>query len=145
MESKLVSLVIPVYNKGNYVAECLQSIDNQVYRNFELLLIDDGSTDISVKICDDFCQLHSYAKVFHTSHNGVSSARNLGIDNAKGDYIVFIDADDILGNYYLEVLVDLMLKSNDSMSIIGHGIKSTNELCSSHDIGNARLCEIDEI
>ena len=143
--SKLVSLIIPVYNKGEYLAECLKSIDKQVYRNFEVLLIDDGSTDISAKICDDYYKANSNAKVFHTSNRGASEARNFGIEHAKGDYIVFIDADDILGNYYLEVLVNLMQKSNESMAIIGHGKKSVNDLCSSPNIDNAKIIDVDEV
>lgn len=142
---KFVSLIIPVYNKGKYLSECLQSIDKQVYRNFEVLLIDDGSTDISSQICDDYCQINSNAKVFHTTNKGASEARNFGIEHAKGDYLAFIDADDVLGNFYLEVLVNLMQKSNDSMAIIGHGTHSLNELCSSADTDDAVLYDVDEI
>lgn len=127
--SKFVSIIIPIYNKGIYLEECLQSIDNQIYRNFEVLLIDDGSTDIASGICDNYVNTHSNAKVFHTSNNGVSIARNIGLENAKGDYIVFVDADDILEKHYLEVQVALMQKSNNTMAIIGHERKSVNNLC----------------
>src|SRR5690606_22590995 len=89
-----VSVIIPVYNTENYLRECLDSILAQTFTDFEVLLINDGSTDSSGKICDEYAEKDSRIKVFHKENGGVSSARNLGLDNAKGEWICFVDSDD---------------------------------------------------
>ncbi len=88
------SIIVPVYNSEQYLERCINSILNQTFSDFELLLINDGSTDKSGIICNEFAQSDSRIKVFHKSNGGVSSARNTGLDNAKGDWIVFCDSDD---------------------------------------------------
>ena len=93
--SDLVSIIIPVFNVDKYIGKTIEKLLNQTYLNIEILLIDDGSTDKSGKICDLYAEKYNKIKVFHQKNKGVSSARNLGINNAKGKYIIFVDADDI--------------------------------------------------
>ena len=90
----LISIIVPVYNVEKYLDKCIQSILSQSYRDFELLLIDDGSTDTSGSICDKYASMDTRVRVFHKENGGVSSARNLGIKEAIGDWITFIDSDD---------------------------------------------------
>lgn len=94
MNNPLVSIIIPVYNVEEFLARCLDSILVQTYANIEVLLVDDGSTDNSSEICDKFTAVDSRIIVFHKKNGGVSTARNLGIGHAKGDYICFVDSDD---------------------------------------------------
>lgn len=93
---ELISIIVPVYNVEHYLIECLDSIVNQSYKNLEIILIDDGSTDTSGKICDYFKEIDKRIKVFHTLNKGLSAARNLGLDNATGKYIGFVDSDDVV-------------------------------------------------
>lgn len=123
-----VSIIMPVYNVDEYLRECLESIDKQTYRDFELLIIDDGSTDKSGDICDSFCEIHPYSRVIHTNNGGVSRARNIGLDCAKGRYIVYVDSDDVLADCYLEALVNLMEDSNDEMALIAYENESIEKL-----------------
>lgn len=90
----MISVIVPVYNTEKYLDICIQSILSQTYTDFELLLIDDGSTDSSGAICDKYAERDSRVRVFHKENGGVSSARNLGLDNARGKYVIFLDADD---------------------------------------------------
>lgn len=96
MDTVLISLIIPVYNAEKYLQECLDSIIGQHYGQCEILLVDDGSTDRSGEICDSYGSRYSNVRVFHKANGGVSAARNLGLDNASGEWIWFIDADDKL-------------------------------------------------
>lgn len=90
----LVSIIVPVYNAKDYLKRCIDSIINQEYKNFELLLVDDGSTDGSSEICDSYGETDERVRVFHKENSGVSASRNLALDNARGDYIQFLDSDD---------------------------------------------------
>lgn len=101
----LVSIIVPVYNVNDYLRECLQSIVSQTYKNIEIILIDDGSTDGSGSICDEFAQKDSRIKVIHKINEGVSTARNLGIQLSTGKFVLFVDSDDwIEENYVSELL-----------------------------------------
>ncbi len=100
-----ISVVIPVFNTKNYLNHCITSILNQSFHDFEILLVDDGSTDGSAQICDILSKKHPEIQVIHKKNGGASSARNIGIQYAKGDYIHFIDSDDFLnGNDIYEYL-----------------------------------------
>lgn len=90
----MISVIIPVYNVKNYLEECIKSIINQTYKNFEVIIVDDGSTDGSAKICDYYANLDRRINCIHIENAGVSNARNIGINNSKGDYIAFCDSDD---------------------------------------------------
>lgn len=105
MEEKLISIIIPVYNTAKYLERCLDSVLNQTYKNLEIILVDDGSTDESSEMCDSFAVIDSRIKVIHQKHSGVGQARNSGIKIATGDYIAFVDSDDYIEkNMYQKML-----------------------------------------
>ncbi len=116
----VISVIIPVYNAECYLAECVDSILHQTFTDFELLLIDDGSTDNSLEICKHYAAEDSRVKMFSQTNAGQSCARNRGLDNAKGDYIAFIDADDVVSKDYLRVLYDMAVKSNARISSVNY-------------------------
>ena len=97
----LVSIIVPVYNTDKYLKRCIDSILSQKYTDFELLLIDDGSTDRSGAICDEYAKMDSRIRVFHKVNGGVSSARNLGLEHAQGEWVAFVDSDDRVSAFYL--------------------------------------------
>ncbi|MDD3184946.1 MAG: glycosyltransferase family 2 protein [Anaerostipes sp.] len=97
-----VSIIVPVYNVEKYLKKCISSIINQTYINWELLLIDDGSTDNSGLICDEFVERDQRIQVYHMKNHGVAAARNKGLEIAKGKYVFFIDSDDYIDSKYLE-------------------------------------------
>lgn len=99
----MISIIVPIYNVACYLPRCLDSILQQTYKKWELLLIDDGSKDESGKICDDYAVKDERIRVVHTSNQGVSSARNKGLDEAIGEWIAFIDPDDWWSPCYLEI------------------------------------------
>lgn len=101
-----LSVVIPVYNVALYLQDCVESMLTQHFADFEILLVDDGSTDGSAEICDDLACKDSRVVVLHQENGGVSSARNRGIDHARGEFIVFVDADDFVTEEYLEHLME---------------------------------------
>ena len=94
--NKIISVIIPVYNVENYIEKCLNSIVNQTYNNLEIIIIDDGSTDNSIAIAEKIAENDKRIRIISQVNQGVSSARNLGLDNASGEYILFIDSDDWL-------------------------------------------------
>lgn len=106
--NKLVSVIVPVYNVKDFLKGCLDSIHKQTYENFEVLLVDDGSTDGSADICDEFEKNDSRFIVFHKKNGGVASARNEGLKHSKGEYITFVDSDDTIDSNYIEVMVNGM-------------------------------------
>lgn len=112
-----ISIIMPVYNKEKYLYKSIKSILNQTYENFELIIVNDGSTDNSSSICHKFEQEDSRIKIIDIENNGVSNARNIGIKNANGQYIQFIDADDYIDKYMLEDLVNLSEKYNTDIII----------------------------
>lgn len=114
---ELISIVVPVYNVEPYLRKCIESIIQQTYKNIEILLIDDGSKDNSGKICDDFAKEDARIKVIHKKNGGLSDARNVGIDNAKGEYITFIDSDDYISSGYIKYLYNLLVAYNADISI----------------------------
>ena len=94
MGKPLFSIVVPVYNAKQYLGRCLDGIQTQTLGDFECLLVDDGSTDGSAAVCDEICTRDKRFKVFHVANGGVSRARNIGLDNANGEWTVFCDSDD---------------------------------------------------
>lgn len=97
----IISIIVPVYNTEKYLSTCIDSIISQSFKNWELLLIDDGSSDHSPAICDQYAAADTRIRVFHKTNGGVSSARNLGINHSSGDWITFIDADDWIESDFL--------------------------------------------
>lgn len=108
MNNLPVSIIVPVYNVANYLIECVDSILGQTFSDFELILVNDGSTDKSLDICRKYEAKDSRIRVVDKQNGGVSSARNAGIDRAKGEYITFVDSDDLIKIDYLENLVNAL-------------------------------------
>lgn len=102
----LVSIIVPVYNSEKYLRQCIESIISQTYKNIEIILIDDGSTDKSGKICEEYGSKDKRIKVIHTENNGPSTARNKGIENSKGEFMFFVDADDFIENKAISLLIE---------------------------------------
>lgn len=111
----LVSIVIPIFNVEDYLPQCIDSVLNQAFTNFEVILIDDGSTDTSGQLCDNYATKDNRIRVIHTSNNGVSIARNTGIHESKGEWICFVDSDDFVDPDFLS---NFYLKGNDSDVVI---------------------------
>lgn len=116
------SIIVPIYNQEELLPHCLNSILIQKETDFEVLLVDDGSTDNSGRICDEYVAHDSRIEVFHKENGGVSSARNIGIEHAQGDYLAFVDSDDFVSAEYLSSLrphqnEDFVLDSSDDRSL----------------------------
>ena len=118
MNNTLISVIVPVYNVERYLPRCIESILKQTYTNFELILVDDGTPDRSGIICDRYAEKDSRIRVIHKENGGVSTARNAGIDVAKGEWITFVDSDDWVSEKYLELLAEC-LDQNDYDLIVG--------------------------
>ena len=110
--SDLITVIIPIYNVGGYVEATIESLLAQSYKNIEIILVDDGSTDDSGDVCDKYAGIDKRIKVIHKANGGVSSARNAGLEEAKGEYVAFVDGDDIVSADYIKSLYE-MLKEND--------------------------------
>ncbi len=122
-----ISVIVPIYNTEKYLHRCIDSILTQTFTDFELLLIDDGSTDTSGEICDRYAVEDNRIQVFHKDNGGVSSARKIGIMNAKADFICFVDADDYLLNNALQTLLSVYEKGDEI--IIGGCFENVNISC----------------
>ena len=116
----IISVIVPVHQAEHCLKECLDSILNQSFTDYEIILVDDGSTDQSGVICDKFAESDQRIRVFHISHGGASVARNHGLNNYRGKYLTFVDSDDVLlSNNYLQILYDALTESNADASICG--------------------------
>lgn len=115
----MISIIVPIYNVEQYLRRCIDSILAQSYTHFELLLINDGSKDASGAICDEYAAKDTRVRVFHKENGGVSSARNLGLDNAQGNYITFCDADDHVSEDWLAAYSEA-IASNVDLAIQGY-------------------------
>lgn len=129
-EKELISVIVPIFNSENYLKNCIESVLNQTLSNWELLLINDGSTDSSLDICNEYSRKNSRIKVANKIRGGVSSARNFGIDISNGQYIMFLDSDDTLVDNCLEILYNEMKRSNcDIISGTSNNRISGNDCC----------------
>ena len=108
---QLVSVIIPVYNVSRYLPQCFDSVISQTYRNLEIIVIDDGSTDDSGSICDQYAEKDDRIHVIHTDNRGLASARNLGLENVSGEYISFIDSDDWIEPQTIEMRIGAALET----------------------------------
>lgn len=113
----LISIVIPVYNVEKYLSKCIESVIGQSFKNIEIILVNDGSTDQSGKICDKYAKKDTRIIVYHKENGGLSDARNYGIKRANGKYITFIDSDDYISKQYVEVLYTLLITNHAQISI----------------------------
>lgn len=124
-----ISVIIPVYNMGPWLRDCLESVLAQTFTSFECILVDDGSTDDSPQICDHYAKKDDRFRVIHKANGGLSSARNAGLDDAAGEYIAFVDSDDVILPDYLKVLYEALHQNDADMSICG--VEDVTESCQS--------------
>lgn len=115
----LVSVVIPVYKAEKYLNGCVDSVIDQTYKNIEIILVDDGSPDNCGKICDEYAKKDNRIVVVHKENGGLPSARNAGMDKAKGEYICFVDSDDTVEDEYVRLLLESLLENGTDMSVCG--------------------------
>lgn len=127
MDDKLVTVIVPVYNVENYISECLSSIIHQTYKNIEVILVDDGSPDRSAAIINEMAQRDARVKLISKENGGVSSARNVGLDNANGEYVVFVDADDFLAKDAIKYLMWLATKTKSDFCFSKNCFTQRNE------------------
>lgn len=116
--SDLISVIVPVYNVEKYLKQTLDSVINQTYRNLEILVIDDGSTDGSPAICDEYLKDYR-VKVFHRQNVGVAASRQFGVEMCKGTYFVTLDADDYASADFVEKLYGAIIKNEADVSVLG--------------------------
>lgn len=107
-----ISVIVPAYNAGKYFENCIKSIVNQTYKNLEIIIVDDGSTDSTPQACDEWAEKDSRIKVIHKENGGAASARNIGLDNATGEYIGFVDADDYIDVDMYEIMLNDILEND---------------------------------
>ena len=125
-KNPLITVIVPIYNVEQYARRCLDSILCQTYKNLEIILIDDGSTDNSGKICDDYAKKDRRIKVIHQENGGLSNARNSGIEKIRGKYVTFIDSDDWIESGYIGTLYNDIANNHCDISIVGHFINHDN-------------------
>lgn len=119
ISDKLISIIVPVYNVEKYLKKCVYSILNQSYKNLEVILVNDGSTDNSGKICDELSREDSRINVYHKDNGGLSDARNYGVAKANGEYVGFVDSDDYIDQYMYENLYKAIRKYNTQIAECG--------------------------
>jgi len=112
----LISVIIPVYNRTNYLPECMDSLFAQSYRNLQIILVDDGSTDGSVELCRRYAREDERIHFIAADHGGVSAARNLALEAAKGEYVLFVDSDDVIHPLLVEALLRGLVESGAGMA-----------------------------
>lgn len=117
-KTKMISVIVPVYNTEKYLKKCADCILSQTYRDYELILVNDGSTDSSPTICDHYANLDKRIRVLHRENRGPSIARNEGALEATGEYITFIDSDDFVSSHYLQTLIDCLNKFDADISAV---------------------------
>lgn len=152
MNMPLVSIIIPVYNVEKYLRQCIDSVLNQTYRNIEVILVDDGSKDNSLEICNEYTKKDNRIIVISKQHNGVSDTRNVGIDISSGEYISFVDSDDMIKSEMIEILLREMLESKVEMvncsfeyDYSGHRVPKKSRLPTGiYDVSSLRNSLIDD-
>lgn len=125
MNSSLISVIVPIYNVESYLDKCIESIVNQTYQNIEIILIDDGSTDICPEKCDFWAIKEQRIKVIHKENGGLSDARNAGIAIAQGEYVAFVDSDDWIETDFIENMLKRMIQ--DDSDVVSSGVKWVSE------------------
>lgn len=117
MNRKLLSVIVPVYNAEEYIGDCIDSLINQNYKNLEIILVDDGSSDLSGQICDEYAKKDNRIRVYHIENSGPSEARNVGMKVMKGHYLAFADADDMVRPEMYQQLIEFIEQKNVQMAI----------------------------
>ena len=144
MDEKLVSVIIPAYNIEDYIGRCLDSIISQTYKNLEIIVVDDGSRDHTGEILDNYAKKDRRIKVIHKENGGVSSARNKGIEAAEGDYIGFIDGDDLIESEMYKTLVDLLEEENADIAHCGYQMVFPDRIDYYHNTGKKKIQTTEE-
>ncbi len=124
----MISVIVPVYKVAPYLRQCIESIINQTYKDIEVLLIDDGSPDGCNEICGDYKKKDNRIRVFHTENRGLSAARNLGLREARGEHIGFIDSDDWIEPDMYETLLKRLVETDSDISICGYDMISDRKI-----------------
>lgn len=138
---KKISVIVPVYNVEKHLRKCLDSIAEQTYKSLEIILVDDGSTDTSGSICDEYALRDERFTVVHNENGGVSMARNVGLDKATGEYIMFVDSDDYIENNIAEALIKQIEQYDADMSMCGFKYADTDgSTWNQTDIATAEGC-----
>lgn len=130
----LISIIVPVYNVADFLYSCIASIQNQTYRNLEIILVDDGSTDSSSEICDELASKDSRISVIHQQNAGLSGARNTGIKHATGKWSMYLDSDDSLDGRCIEWLYYSVATTNSDMAIGSFSLQSPNDISAVHTL-----------
>ena len=149
----LISVIVPVYNVEKYFPRCIESILNQSYKNLEIILVNDGSTDSSGKICDEYAADDKRIYVIHKENGGQSTARNAALDLAKGEYITFVDSDDYINTDFVKIMYETIIKFNADIVQCGYirGTENTfpdiriNDSCKVIDINTALSTSIYDV
>lgn len=127
MQNPLLSIIIPLYNKEKYIEDCIHSVNNQNFKDFEIIIIDDGSTDKSNEIVSKLCVTDSKIKLISVLNGGLSYARNIGLANATGKYIYFVDSDDTMKPDVLSIMMDIMEKNQLDIGIFNADVISETQ------------------
>lgn len=143
-QTPLITVVIPVYNVEAYVEKCVTSVCNQHYTNLDIILVDDGSTDSSGKICDELAKKDTRIRVLHTENHGLSAARNAGIDIAKGSLIGFVDSDDWIEPDMYSFLYNLMKEHDADVTVCTHYIDKNGKSKCKRQMDHPVICNRDE-
>ena len=138
---ELISIIIPIYNSASFLNKCLESVIAQTYTNIEIVLINDGSVDQSREICEEYCKKDSRIKLINTVNQGVSSARNTGIYNSSGTYLIFVDSDDFVEKTMVEKLYNAQIATKADL-IVSALSSTTNHASFSIDVSSGTLNEI---
>ena len=126
-EQFLVSVIVPIYKVEAYIDKCIRSILKQTYKNYEVLLVDDGSPDKCPDICDKYACEYDNIRVLHKKNGGLSDARNAGVSIARGEYVTFVDSDDYIADDYIETLVSMKKKYDVEIAVGGIGLFYSNQ------------------
>ena len=141
---KKISVIVPVYNVEKYLDKCIESILNQTFKNLEIILLDDGSTDNSGKMCDEYAKKDSRIKVVHKENGGISDTRNKGIDVSTGEYIGFVDSDDYISEDMFETMYNLSERYGADISVVSYYEIRKNKIIDVRDSGELSVMTTEE-
>lgn len=141
IETPLVSVVIPIYKVESYLQQCVDSVVNQSYKNLEIILVDDGSPDRCPEICDEYAKQDSRIKVIHKPNGGLSDARNAGIEVAEGEYLSFVDSDDVIYHEMIEVLMQPLIENKELKLSVCQSLSFYND----EDVDSNQVTRVIEI
>lgn len=142
---KKLSVIVPIYNVEKFLRRCIDSIINQSYSNLEIILVDDGSTDKSGRICDEYSKIDLRIKVVHLDNGGVSRARNIGISLSTGEYLSFVDSDDYISSEMYEKMIYILENENLEIVSCGAYIVKNNKILGRQGSGKLKIYSKEEI